>query len=456
MLSGPLITRTTEPEAPSERRSFAFLNFEISRGAMSIVDQAIVSATNFLTAWAVARWCGKMELGVYFLAWTVVLFVTAAQGNLVSVPYTILHRRRTGDELASYAGSSLIHQLATSVAVAVLLLLLDAAVFAGFGPEEFRPVGWTLLCVTPLLLAREYARRLAFAHLRISLATVLDCVASALQILVIAVLAYTSKLTTTTAYITMGFACLPSLVVALLTLRIRMTYNFSRIVADWRENWAFGKWGLASQLFGLSAYFLPWLLAEVHSRAETGELGACNHLVGLSNLFVIGLCNYVTPRAAEAYAAESSRGLVRVLKKTALIFTVVLGAFSLFTVFFGNFIVEFIYGNQYANAGAVVCVLAFAGLLDAFGLTAMNGLLAIKRPATNFAADAVQMVVTLVAAAALVKVYSTLGIALAMLMSRAVGAAWRWHMLRNVLAENSTAAGAAETYLPDASVETTL
>ena len=83
-------------------------------GVISIIDQALVSATNFVTTLVLARLCSQAELGIYYLAWTLVLFLTALQNNLVSIPYTIYAPRRQGESLHAYFGSSLVHQLATS------------------------------------------------------------------------------------------------------------------------------------------------------------------------------------------------------------------------------------------------------------------------------------------------------------------------------------------------------
>lgn len=148
-------------------------------GFLSIVDQGIVSATNFATMLIIARLCSQEELGVYYLAWTVVVFASAVQTNLVSVPYTVYWPRRRGDLLFSYTGSTLVHQFAVSVATVICLLLVDAVLSLGVGPTALRPVGWLLLAAMPLLLLREYVRRFTFAHLRTGSAVAIDATVAA-------------------------------------------------------------------------------------------------------------------------------------------------------------------------------------------------------------------------------------------------------------------------------------
>ena len=132
-----------------------------------------------------------------------------------------------------------------------------------------------------------------------------------------------------------------------------------------------------------------------HGEADTGMFAAGNTLVGLANLFVIGLCNFLTPKSAQAFAREGSEGLSRVLRKATIVFIASLGLFCLIAAFFGNYLALIVYGEKYHGAGPIIAVLSVATLLDALGLTANNGLWAIDRPAANFPADIAQLIVTL-------------------------------------------------------------
>ena len=106
----------------------------------------------------------------------------AVQGNLITVPYTMYCHRRSGEALAEYAGSTLIHQLITSLAAVACFLGLAVLLSLGFGPERLRPAAWVLLGVIPFILLREYARRFAFAHLAVAAAITIDVVVAVLQL----------------------------------------------------------------------------------------------------------------------------------------------------------------------------------------------------------------------------------------------------------------------------------
>ena len=400
-----------------------------SSGVLSIVDQAVVSGANFLTTLIIARTCSKSELGIYALAWTIVMFLAAIQGNLVTVPYTVYCHRHTGHSLATYAGSTLIYQLLVSLAAVVCFLVLDVVLALGYGPESLRPAAWVLLGAIPFILLRDYARRFMFAHLAMATAVTIDIIVAVLQIGTLLALVRFGWLSAAAAYGAMGWACAVACACWWFLDRQPMRVTRIRLLSDWFRNWSFGKWALMSQLTGLGFYMLPWILASVRGEAETGVLAACTTLVGLSHLFVMGLNNFVMPKASRAFAECGAHGLCRVLRKATFYAAVVLGTLCIVIFFVGHALVAFVYGAAYANTGPLVSVLALAALTDAIGLLANAGLWAMDRPAASIIGDVTQLVVTLGVALWLVSPLGALGIAVALVAGRTTAAAVRWSTL---------------------------
>ena len=198
----------------------------------------------------IARTCSQDELGVYALAWTVVLFLAAVQGNLITVPYTMYCHRRSGEALAEYAGSTLAHQMLTSLAAVACFLGLNVLLSLGFGPEGLRPAAWVLLGVIPFLLLREYARRFTFAHLALATAITIDVVVAVLQVGSLLVLRRLGLLSAAAAYGVMGAACAVACLCWWLLDSQPMRFSAARFFADWRRNWSFGRWALTEPTDG--------------------------------------------------------------------------------------------------------------------------------------------------------------------------------------------------------------
>ena len=99
----------------------------LQKSGLSVLDQGVVSGTSFATSVLLGRFTSQKELGVYYLALSVVYFARGVQEQLVSAPYMIYCSRRQGSALSEYAGSALAHQCVVMLATATALIVALAA-----------------------------------------------------------------------------------------------------------------------------------------------------------------------------------------------------------------------------------------------------------------------------------------------------------------------------------------
>jgi O-antigen/teichoic acid export membrane protein len=409
-------------------------NPSVRRGVLSVVDQAVVSGTSFATSVIIGRLCSQAELGVYYLALSIVLFVRAVQSDVISAPYMIYCNRRKGETLAAYSGSTLAHQFILSAVTIAGLICLLGALSLGAGPAGLSATVWVLLGAVPFLLLREYVRHFSFSHLQMGTAITLDVVVSVLQLGGLLLLAYFGMLTVELVYVVMGACCALACAGWFLTKQQPMRVRSRSVIADWWDNWTFGKWALAGQLTGRAAgYLMPWIIALIHGETATGVLAACITLVNLAGTFISGVSNFLTPQAAHAFAHGGHDALRRVLWRTAAVFLVTVGAFCLVVLLLGDFLAVFIFGSQFTGCGLILTILAFGMLINSLGLTVGNGLWAIDQPRANFAADLCTLAVTMAAVLCLVYPLSVTGAAIAILAGAVVGAAVRGYTLHRLL-----------------------
>lgn len=407
---------------------------DLRNGALSLVDQAVVSGASFATNVIIGRLCSKEDLGVFYLAMTVVCLARGMQEQLISAPYVIYCQRRRDAALASYSGSALVHALGLSGAVNLVLLGLLAMLSLGIGPAGLAPAAWVLLGTLPLLLLREFIRRMTIAHLQMGVAIALDAGIAVLQIGSLLALAYFGRLSVATTYGAMGLACAVACGGWFIGKRWPMHITWSRVVVDWRHNWGFARWALVSHLIGSATlYLMPWIVTMARGRAEAGALAACVSLIGMASMFVTGVATYLTPRAAMAYAHGGVAQLRHVLRLAAAIYAGVLGAFTVFVLASGDFLLVLVFGGKYAGYGAVMGLLAVSMTALSMGVTAGNGLWAIDRPKANFSADVWTLTVTLALLFCLVQPYGIVGAAMADLGGNVSGALVRYGTLRRLL-----------------------
>jgi O-antigen/teichoic acid export membrane protein len=396
------------------------------KGILSVVDQALVSGTSFTIAVMIGRLCSKEELGVYSLALSALMLIRGIQGELVSSPYTMYCGRHDGAALAAYTGSSLVHYLSLS-ALSMLCLTSAACVLAlGVGPAEARSVAWILAGALPFLLFRDCLRQIGMAHLRVLAVLVLDGTVTVLQLGGLVMLWWFSHLTVAAAITVMGVACATAVLGWFLTAKQPLAFVKDRLASDWKYNWTFGRWALASFLIGSTTpVLMPWIVALSHGKAATGALAACITLINCAGMYVMGVANLLAPRAARAFLHGGPAELSRMLSRTALMFIATLGTFCVVVVLAGDRPATLVYGSRYTGVSTVLALLAVSMLVNSLSITAGNGLWAMDRPAANFAADVCTFAVTIGTVSFLVGPLGILGAVLATLAGNSTGAAVR-------------------------------
>ncbi len=405
----------------------------ISQGALSLVDQCIVSGTSFATAMIIGRTTSQETMGLYYLVASIVIVAVGMQENLIAAPYMIYSKRRSGAALASYNGSVWVHH-ALFTALGMVALLAAIGLLSIGGTSAIAPQLWVLLAAGPFMLLREWIRRFAFSHLEIVQALVVDGTAAALQLAGLLWLVRSGSLTVFGIFSVMGGACLFASLGWYWIARPEATFQRGRYRPDWRVNWSFGKWTVRSYLVGnTTQYLMPWILNLAVSTAAAGVLGACITLINLANLFLTAIANILTPRAAQAFAQGGVSDLRRVLVLAAAALLPALALFCLIIFAIGSRLAVFVYGEQYAGTGLILSVLSLSILANGVGTLVGNGLWAIDQPRANFVADVCCLSVTLGVAALSVSALGTLGAAAALLAGTSVSAGVRsvtlWYAL---------------------------
>ena len=176
----------------------------------------------------------------------------------------------------------------------------------------------------------------------------------------------------------MGVSCLLSLGYWYLKSGPSIEFQKQRLAKDWKLNWSFGKWAVSGQLVGsLPTYLLPWLLLIAAGEEGVGFFGVCMTLVGVANIFNMGMLNFLTPKAAKVYVEEGSTGLQQLMWQMYLVFFLAVGSFALLLSFFGGGIAVKIMGDNYVGLQTVLTLLAVAKLFEGFSHTASGGLFAM-------------------------------------------------------------------------------
>lgn len=401
-------------------------------GIVALFDQGLVSLTNFLTALVIGRVCGKPELGVYTLAWTLLSLGTEISAALITTPYTVFSPHLSRFRRSRYLGSIFVHQ--TVLAILFALAIVAGAFLSprlGWSSQNLTNVFTTTAGVAVFVCAKEFVRRVSFAVLKIRSVLFVDGLACAAQILGVLLLLRAGALNISGTLTVLGISS--AVAVGIWLWLERKTFRFESLLyrQDLKRNWRFAKWSLASgALSSISKYIFPWMLAAFHGTSVTGSWAACSAIVAMCNPAVIGISNYALPQISSVYAGSGASAMQRTVNRFSLLFVLMLLPVVLVLGAYGERIITGLYGITYSGSASVLFLLGLNLLVNTLTNPFSQGLFCLDCVKADTLINVLCVTLLFTLGVVAVESYAAIGAATALLVSSAVTAAVRIGVFR--------------------------
>lgn len=394
---------------------------------LAFADQAVVSATSFLTMVMVGRYSNPAELGAYAIGITVLAAMYTIQASLISHPYSIQRFRVLGTP-AQHAGSALVHSVLLSTVVTIVLAVTAVGLYAFGTTSQLFALTLVLAGVAPFALLREFDRGFAFTHLHIAQSLILDVAVAAIQISMLAWLGWTGRMSAVTAFGALGASCGAVALGWLCLARAEFVIELRQVRATLKLSWGLGKWLTLGQVAGqLRRFSIYWLSVIIAGAAVTGVYAACMSIVSFANPVMFGLNNILTPKAVLAWKEGGAAGLRRQIIRDTLLLGLVMALSCVVVSFAGEAVMRFLYhGKVYEGQSHIIATLAFATFVAAIGLPAVSALAAMERPRAIVGVGAVASILTVVLVWWLMREWGLAGAAYGSLAGNVVSSVGLW------------------------------
>lgn len=382
--------------ASAARSRIAKLYRLLQEHFVALADQAMVSATSFLTTVIISRYSGAGQLGAYAIGISVLASAYTVQGQLISLPYSI-HRHSPTLPPEDHAGGSLVSAGLLASMFALLLVTIASSLFASGASPELVAITWALAAVMPFALLRDFFRRFAFTHLQMAHALLLDAAVAAIQLSSLGWLGWTGSMSAVTATVALGGSCGIVALGCMLLSRARFSIRRNQVRATMKQSWMLGKWFLVNQIMvQVQRFCTYWLLATISGATMTGVYAACMSIVAFTNPLFYGLNNLFTQKSILAWKEGGGPTLRRRALQDMLSLAAAMGPFCLLTFWFGEPVLHFLFrGDEYLGYGHVIAILACAFLAFALGTPAGNALASMERPRTVLAVNSAGTILTI-------------------------------------------------------------
>jgi len=416
---------------------------------LALTDQAVVSAASFLTTVIIGRFTQPSELGLYSIGLALLASCLCIQEALISTPYAVQRHQFPGTT-ADRAGASLAQTGILAALAAAAMSVTACGLSAAGAGDQLVLLFWALTGIAPLLIMREFARRFAFAHLRVAQALILDTAAAVIQLTALIWLAANGQISAVTAYAAIGGAGALTGFLWLYIARAGIRVRPDGIPAAAKQSWGLGKWLFVTQLIGLlQSSLVYWLVAWLGGTMAAGIYTACMSIALFLNPLILGASNILTPSSAFAWTEGGGERLRRESIRVSLGLGALLALFCAAVVLFGDLAMHFLYPSKdYAGQGHTVTVLALAMLVMALGTPAISALTSMERPRAIFWSGLWATAVTVVVLCSLMPNFGLVGAAYGVLAGNLVRTAVRWISFLSLVSTVSGKAGSCGNWTP--------
>ena len=329
--------------------------FGRSRRSVTLLDQAIVSASNFITGIILVRSLGLIEFGRFTIAYAILLLANSVQLSFISSPMITLGSLCTTAEERHHFVRGIFGVQMIFCAIASVLAVMGTAIYLRFR-HHGGETGFLLPFAAAVIafLMQDWLRRYYFTMGKASASLWNDIISYLGQVAVLCVLWSVHGLSLNTALwaiaITSGAAFAAGAAIE------RLGCTRSESGKAWKRAHAISfDLGIANQLQWLVYQGAMLIGAGVAGAQAAGGVRATQNIVGPVNVAYQAMENIVPVRAAE----EMKRGgMARVsaflLRFGSVGFVALLVFFSIAALFSRQFL-SFFYGRQ---------LHAYAGVLD--------------------------------------------------------------------------------------------
>jgi len=369
------------------------------KGGLAILDQGLISGSNFIIGILLARWLLPASYGAYALAFGVFLLLTMLYGSLLLEPMGVFGGSTYRDCLRGYLRSLLWIHLATTVLIIAALGLVVAAARVLRLPDGLPGALAGVTVAAPCILLFWLARRSFYLELSPARAAIGSALYCTLVLGGLFLAHWRGILSPFAAFLLMGLGALVTGAYLLARLRAEVSSSPQRPNSReaWRKHWGYGRWALAGNVASwVPAYIFYPLLGTFSGMARAGELRALMNFVLPLAQAQTALSMLLVPYAARTYAQEGRQGARALTVKITLLSVGAAAAYWGLVVPLRNPLLHFLYSDKYTAVAYLVPLVAVGSVFWTAAYGSSVALRAMESPDSIFWAFCGATVVSLI------------------------------------------------------------
>lgn len=359
------------------------------KGGLAVLDQGLISGSNFIISIMLARWLMPDSYGAYAITFGIYVALSLVYQSLVLEPMGVFGGSIFRSNLRGYLRSLISIHVALSVAMcAGFAIAWIIAHRTGAGGAMTGALAGVAIA-SPCLMLFALARRTFYVELSPAPAAAGAFIYSALVLSGLFLVYKYALLSTFVAFLLIAVGALVTGTVLMFALRAGLSKNGPAPVLSetWHRHWRYGRWALAACVAGwLPSYIYYPLLSAFSGMAQSGQLKALMNLTMPFEQTKGALLMLALPFAAgvaHKNGVAGARALNRILTVLSII-----GASAYWAVIIPlqKPVFHLLYSNRYMEVGYLLPALALGQIFWSATFGPQVALRALESPATVFVA----------------------------------------------------------------------
>lgn len=335
----------------------------MKRRIAALVDQGLISATNFALFVYSARILPIETWGAFGFAYALVLFCQGFQRAIVVIPMITFSRSQIEWQSAASNWSSINAQFTAGVTV---LLAAAGGVLYWSNPGWASDSTLTAAILIPTTFIMEFCKRAAVQYERFELLVLMALAYCTLTVssMVFWYLAGPSSWMPATSMLVGGIGAICCFALMRPNRDARIVTN-EVVFSNTHRNFSF--WASLSHV-GFSGYNfgVQALLGSLAGPIALGVFHACRTLLQPVNTLIGAMDTIDKPRATRAYATNGRVGLFGAMARAIMVLLVLGGTYILSAMAMDSWLLEQIYGVKYRGQESIVrwwCLVALLTMI---------------------------------------------------------------------------------------------
>jgi O-antigen/teichoic acid export membrane protein len=408
---------------------------------ISAIDQALLSALNFVLAILLIHYATKQEYGLYSQLVNLQSFFSPFHAGIFVSAYMTLASRMDGMRLAlfrsSMARAELVMSLTSIVVVVVILLLGSRMISSALSLSSCIAFGMALLG----LWWREFIRQTQFSVLRYDRALIVDAVYFLTTLAAVGCATYLGQLTTSAALWCMGLGAVVAVAIPFVSAIRGAVPTIGTIKKDVHISWSMGRWEVIGSIvtWGYAQSYVYF--AAMHGGLDSAAEVSAGRLMAMPlALMWASYANVLRPSASRMLAGGSAAASYTLAIRSAMFVT---GSSAIYALAIYA-AVPYLDNSLFAGKFQHLQPLSMWWILY-FALTGITTVAAsVLRSALEFRQVFIRQLISCVAAVVLLTAglqFSAVeALVIALVIVEAISAALFWHGLKTTLVYRSMSA----------------